>query len=349
MAGGSPEGDGTASIGALWHVNDPGDWLTMASGAWGGGWWDGRRAIDAYQPVVPDHWIFEGVDIPAAGISGGADTPVIGYETDGVRLERASNPPRLEQHRGGGGGRVLLALAKLSAGWVAGQEQANAAMMIRTAPSGGMVFSVGTTDWPLALRDQAVGQITENVIGRLKHPALLIHGPICGEGQYVGEGEMVGAGQQVGWYADGGQSATIGPISLDWAVTGGELTGDSSAAYVTTRSSDEDQWQTVTATGRAATGETYFGSRTVRIAGTEEYLRRRIIRTLDALAHPDEQGGALVDQHASEASLAERVIPVRLGWIQQYTDALAGLVAELQARWVADGRMADGALRADEK
>ena len=350
MAGGSPEGDGTGRIGALWYVNDPQDWLTMASGAWGGGWWDGRRAIDAYQPVIPDHWVFDGVDIPPEGISGGADTPVIGYETDGVRLDRASNPPRLSEHRrGGGGGRVLLALAKLSAGWVAGQEQANAAMMIRTAPSGGIVFSVGTTDWPLALADPAVGKITENVIRRLQHPALRIHGPVCGEGQYIGEGEMVGASQEVDWYLDGTQSASLGLAVADWTVTGGEWLGEPVGVHVTTRSGDDDHWLTVTATARGSTGQIYFGSRTVRVADTEEYLRRRIIRTLDAIAHPDEQGGALVDQHASEASLAERVIPVRLGWIQEHTATLTALIAELEARWMADGRMADGALRAEEK
>ena len=33
MGGSSPEGDGTYRVGALWHVNDPQDWLTMSSGA----------------------------------------------------------------------------------------------------------------------------------------------------------------------------------------------------------------------------------------------------------------------------------------------------------------------------
>src|SRR6185437_8158283 len=110
-----------------------------------------------YQPVVPDHWIFDGVTVPDGGISGG-DFPVIGYETDGVRLERGSN--RLSEHRKcGSGGRTLLAVGKLSPGWVAGYDQANAAIVIRTAQSGGMVFSVGTTDWPLGLADAAVSQI----------------------------------------------------------------------------------------------------------------------------------------------------------------------------------------------
>jgi hypothetical protein len=70
---------------------------------------------------------------------------------------------------------------------------------------------------------------------------------------------------------------------------------------------------------------------------------------LDAMAYPDEQGGALVDQHASEAELADRVIPVRIGWIQRHAEVLAALVAELEERWIADGRMADGALSASER
>jgi hypothetical protein len=349
MAGGSPEG-GSGRVGAVWHANDPQDWLTLSNGAYGGGWWDGRRAIEAYQPVVRDHWIFDGVDVPPGGISGGEETPVIGYETDGVRLERPSEPPRLSEHLRGGSGRVLLALARLSRGWVAGYDQANAAIMIRTAPSGGMLFSVGTTDWPLALAtDEPVSQITANVIERLVRRPLLIHGPVCGEGEYIGENEMVAAGHQAGWYIDGDQSATAGLTELRWSVTGGSVADGSSPSHIVTTSGDDDQWLTVTGTAQDAAGHSYFGSRTVRVAGTEEYLRRRVIRMLDALAYPDEQGGALVDQHASETELAGRVIPVRLGWLQQHAAILVELVADLEARWTADGRMADGALREDEK
>jgi hypothetical protein len=348
MNGGGPDGDGSAHIGALWHVNDPEDWLTLSSGAYGGGWWDGRRAIDGYEPVNPAHWVFDGVDFPPGGITGGDSTPVIGYETDGVRLDRASDPPRQSEHRkGGGGGRVLLALARLSAGWVAGPDQANAAMMIRTAPSGGITFSVGTTDWPLALADPAVGRITENVVGTLASRSLRIHGPVCAAGDYIGEGEMVGAGQDVRWYADGGQTVALGLRDLSWHVTGAQVLEDD-GPMIATRSGDADQWLTVTATATTADGQPCFGTRTVRVAATEEYLRRRIVRALNAIANPDEQGGALVDQHASEATLAERVIPVRLPWVREYTETLTDLMDQLTAIWTANGRMAEGALRPDE-
>jgi hypothetical protein len=340
MAGESPE-VASRLTGALWHVHDPQDWLTLNTGAYGGGWWDGRRATAAYQPVVSDHWIFDGVEIPEGGFSGG-DFPVIGYETDGVRLERLSDPPRMSEHRkGGSGGRTLLAVGKLSAGWVAGYEQANAAIVIRTAQSGGMVFSTGTTDWPLGLGDPVISKITANVIDRLRCRPLVIRGPVCGEGEYIGEGEMVGAGQRVTWYIDGGGMPR-------WTVAGGEWAEASSPAHITTVSADGEAYLTVTATATDAQGRECFGSRTVRVAGTEEYLRRRIVRALDAIAFPDEQGGALVDQGASEAQLASGVIPVRLGWIKHHAAILGDLIAELEARWTEEGRMADASLSADE-
>ncbi|HTZ92018.1 MAG TPA: N,N-dimethylformamidase beta subunit family domain-containing protein [Streptosporangiaceae bacterium] len=359
MAGGGPDG-GANQIGALWHVNDPEDWLTLSSGAYGGGWWDGRRAIDGYHAVNPAHWAFDGVEFPPDGITGGDETPVIGYETDGVRLERASSPPRLSEHRkGGGGGRSLLALARLSAGWVAGPDQANAAIMIRTAPSGGITFSVGTTDWPLALADEAVGRITQNVVSKLASRSLIIHGPVFAQGEAIGEGDLVGPGRAVRWYLDGAQADELGLRDVRWRVTPGSsvsgdtvsgdtVSGDAAGLLITTESGADDGWLTVTATAVTATGEPCFGSRTVRVADTVEYLRRRIVRALNAMANPDEQGGALVDQHASEASLADRVIPVRLPWVREYARTLTELMAQLEAIWTADGRMAEGALRPDE-
>ncbi|MGD0595604.1 MAG: N,N-dimethylformamidase beta subunit family domain-containing protein [Acidimicrobiales bacterium] len=349
--GGSPEGGASRTIGALWHVNDPEDWLTLSSGAYGGGWWDGLRAIDGYHAVVPTHWAFDGVEFPPEGITGGADTPVIGYETDGVPLERASDPPRLsEQRKGGGGGRVLLALARLSAGWVAGREEANAAIMIRTAPSGAMVFSTGTTDWPLALAaDEQISRITDNVIRRLAERPLRIHGPVCPEDEYVAEGTAVGAGREVSWYLDGDQSASAGLTGLHWTAVGGDSVSGDDGACLVTRSGEDEGWLTVTATARDSGGNGYFGSETVRVLPTEEYLRRRIVRVLDAMAFPDEQGGALVDQHASEGELAGRVIPVRLGWVQRHARTLELLMAELEEIWTTSGRMDEGALRDTER
>ncbi|HEY6297987.1 MAG TPA: hypothetical protein VIX15_20210, partial [Streptosporangiaceae bacterium] len=300
--------------------------------------------------VVGTHWAFDGVVFPPEGITGGPATPVIGYETDGVRLERKSDPPRLAEHRKGlGAGRVLLALARLPAGWVAGYEEANAAMLLRTAPSGGMVFSVGTTDWPLALEtDRGVGQVTANVVSRLAHRALRIHGPVCPESEYAGDGDMIGPDRDVSWYVDGDQAASRGLTQIDWQVRGGEP-ASSDGHLLVTRSGEDEHWLTVTATAGDSEGNAYFGSRTVRVLSADEYTRRRLVRTLNAIAFPDEQGGALVDQHATEGELAERVIPVRLAWISQHLATLQHLMAELESQWDASGRIADATLRPEEK
>ncbi|HXY43797.1 MAG TPA: hypothetical protein VEH29_06395, partial [Acidimicrobiales bacterium] len=238
---------------------------------------------------------------------------------------------------------------KLSAGWVAGREEANAAMMIRTAPSGAMVFSAGTTDWPLALADEHISRITANVVGHLSKRPLRIHGPVCPEDEYVGEGAAVGAGQDVMWYVDGDQATSVGLTALEWSTAGGEGEPGDDTRCIVTRSSEDAGWITVTAEARDRSGHGYFGSQTVRVLPTEEYLRRRIVRVLGAMAFPDEQGGALVDQHASEATLSERVIPVRLAWVRRHTKTLERLMAELEASWTASGRMAEGALGDEDR
>jgi hypothetical protein len=66
------------------------------------------------------------------------------------------------------------------------------------------------------------------------------------------------------------------------------------------------------------------------------------------MANPDEQGGNLVDQKASEAELASRVIPVRLRWVKRHAAVLDELMTELETMWERNGRMADASLRKDE-
>jgi hypothetical protein len=212
-----------------------------------------------------------------------------------------------------------------------------------------MVFSVGTTDWPLALEtDPNIGQITANVVSRLAHRALRIHGPVCPEAEYVGEGDMIAPDRDVTWYVNGDQVAEHDLTQIEWQVRGGEPAAGEGRRLVT-RSGEDQPWLTLTVTARDRRGQAYFGSRTVRVLSADEYVRRRVVRTLNAIAFPDEQGGGLVDQYATEGELAERVIPVRLRWISEHMDELQHLIADLDARWTASGRMADASLRPEEK
>jgi len=208
-----------------------------------------------------------------------------------------------------------------------------------------MVFSVGTTDWAMALTtDPGVSTITGNVVGRLACPSLRIRGPVSPDGEYLDDPEIVGPGRRVGWHLDGTQVAAEGLGAATWSVTGPSQNRQGHGPEITIDSGEDEGWVTVTATAKDAAGQSYFGSRTVRVLGPEDYLRRRIVRTMHAMAYPDEQGGSLVDQRTSEASLAERVIPIRLRWVQSHLRVLADLTAELEAIWTATGRMADGDL-----
>jgi hypothetical protein len=349
MKSGPPSGNAPSAGSAIWHFIDPEDWLTMSTWALGGGWWDGHRAIDGFQPAIPSHWVFDGVQFPADGITGGLDTPVIGYEVDGVALARRAGPPGLSEQRRGGNGRLLLAAARLSPGWEAGYAQANAAMMFRTAPSGGMVFSVGTTDWSVALAaDEAVATITGNAVRRLSCPSLRIRGPVCPDGEYLEDADAVGPDRAIAWHLDGSQASALGLTEATWSVSGSaSVAARAQGPEVRVSSGSGEDWLTVTATAKDSAGRGYFGSRTVQVLGREEYLRRRIVRTMHAMAYPDEQGGSLVDQRTSEASLAGRVIPIRLRWVRSQMRVLAELAAELEALWESSGRITDGDLEAD--
>ena len=53
-------------------------------------------------------------------------------------------------------------------------------------------------------------------------------------------------------------------------------------------------------------------------------------------------------RQASEAELADRVIPVRLPWVRHYALTLAELMDQLTAIWTANGRMADASLQPDD-
>jgi hypothetical protein len=223
-------------------------------------------------------------------------------------------------------------------------------MMIRTARSGGTVFTAGTTDWPLGLgHDPVVRRITANVVGRLAQPTLALHGPTYREGEYLGDGDVVGPDQVVAWYLDGPQQSERDLRTPEWIVAGGRLVGSGDGERVETVADGGPGWLTVTVRARDALGRTHVGSRTVRVLSAEDHLRRRIVRALHAMANPDEQGGALVDQKASEEELAGRVIPVRLQWVKRHAAVLDTLLSDLEAHWTANGRMDEAGLREDER
>jgi hypothetical protein len=169
----------------------PEDALGGASYRHGGGWWDGPRRSPGYTVHAADHWVFAGTGLRRGDVFG-AETrpPLVGYECDGVPLERAAGTgaaagasialPRLAPEAGGCGTPEtyeLLASSLLGDDWqeLPARERHAAGQGIHAAcmgifRRGGTVFCAGTTDWAQVLdngEDKQVGRITANVIDRL--------------------------------------------------------------------------------------------------------------------------------------------------------------------------------------
>ena len=169
----------------------PEDALGGASYRHGGGWWDGPRRAHGYTVHATDHWVLAGTGLRRGDVFG-AETrpPLIGYECDGVPLEREAGEgagagdskalPRLapEAHIYGTPETYeLLASSVLDDEWqeLPARERHASAQGIHAAcmgifRRGGTVFSAGTTDWAQVLdsgQDRHVGRITANVIDRL--------------------------------------------------------------------------------------------------------------------------------------------------------------------------------------
>lgn len=165
----------------------PEDALGGASYRHGGGWWDGPRRAQGYTVHAADHWIFAGTGLRRGDVFG-ADTrpPLVGYECDGVPLERGARAgaldvfPRVAPDAADCGTPAtyeLLASSVLGGDWqeLPPRERHGAGQGIHAAcmgifRRGGTVFSAGTTDWAQVLdsgQEPHVARITANVIDRL--------------------------------------------------------------------------------------------------------------------------------------------------------------------------------------
>jgi hypothetical protein len=126
----------------------------------------------------PAHWILAGTGL-AAGAEFGGERSIVGYECDGCEFTRLDGLPVPTGRDGTPENFEIVATAPASWGeestllwWDAfpRKEQGHACLGVSVRPSGGMVFTAGTTDWSHGLlppADPAVARITRNVIDRL--------------------------------------------------------------------------------------------------------------------------------------------------------------------------------------
>lgn len=167
---------------SLWShhlIKRPENELTGVGFLWGGfhkshdQFMDGSGAFTVHRP---EHWIFDGTELKRDDSFGGNNT-VVGYECDGCELEWRDGLP-FPTYRDGTP-ETFTVLGTAPARWHPGDSEwyekwekgrtGAACLGVYTKPSGGTVFTSGTTDWAHGLRggDPEVETITKNILNRL--------------------------------------------------------------------------------------------------------------------------------------------------------------------------------------
>lgn len=154
--------EATASIArdGKWSDDEPEDTLTGLTYRRGGGKWIGPRPASGYRIEQAAHPLFRDAHVRDGDLVG-AGASLIGYEFDGVDLDRA--PRDL----------VVLGRAQVS-DWNVGDGSGEIspgghAAMVTFRRGEGVVFNAGTADWARALGwgDARVKAVTRSVVRRL--------------------------------------------------------------------------------------------------------------------------------------------------------------------------------------
>lgn len=131
-----------------------------------------------YEVHRADHWVFENTGLQRGAKFGGKDT-IVGYECDGCELVWEQGLPQPTGRDGTPKNFQVLATCPVrwhpdDAEWYEQWEHGRtgaACLGLYEKPSGGTVFTAGTTDWAHGLQggDRVVEQVTHNVLRRLSH------------------------------------------------------------------------------------------------------------------------------------------------------------------------------------
>ncbi len=158
-------------------VNRTENKLTGVSFVNGAGWWDsnaGPRPAVGYRVRFPQHWVFDTTGLNA-GDEFGADSLIVGYETDAAVFVERSGVPMVTGGDGTPRNFIVLGTADLSAwqpGGYSGPDGHSGMATMGIFRNRGAVFTAGTIDWSHGLLGSwnAVSQITQNILRRLSCP-----------------------------------------------------------------------------------------------------------------------------------------------------------------------------------
>lgn len=125
---------------------------------------------DGYNVVKANHWIYQGTGLVENQLFGKGptvDTSIQDKETDGLAFNCAADGSTILGPIPGTGTPANFTILGITPVKSKQRELIGVGMMgLYTVPSGGAVFSAGTTGWVLGLDQPAVDRITRNVIDR---------------------------------------------------------------------------------------------------------------------------------------------------------------------------------------
>lgn len=280
----------------VWAAGPSSDEALTGVSYWnGGGWWDGRRPPAGYELTHRGHWLLDNLPGPAGAVGATCEPPLVGYECDGTPYWRRGDtvtaaPGRPHQNI------AILGISPLADPWHVTCRDAAATMSVYTDRSGAIVFSGGTTDWPIAAgRDDGVAQVTRNLLRYLAIPSVRLVGP--GGGLHDGRERLV-EGEAVTFHVDlahlAGQVAEIrwrtatGDDPGEWKVGGitREVTAGTAGGYQTV---------SVLVTGPDGS-ELGFGSKVLEVISTRAGATARLKARLRHAVSPSGPPGSLAMQ-----------------------------------------------------
>ena len=143
--------------------------FTITGLHWPYGGYPGGKG-DGYNVINADHWIYQGTGLIEDELFGKGptvDTSIHDKESDGLAFNCAADGSTILGPIAGTGTPGNFTILGLTPVNSKQRELDGVAMMgLYTTPSGGAVFSAGTTGWVLGLGQPAVDRITRNVMDR---------------------------------------------------------------------------------------------------------------------------------------------------------------------------------------
>ena len=296
-----------------WHEVDPECRLTGVATAFGGGWWDGKRATQGYVVQHASHWVFAGTGLRDGGEFGNdEDFPLIGYEVDGAAYRRRGGRAIPTGEMGTPRDFAILGVAELRDGWVASKANAAATMGMYVSPRGGIVFQGATTDWPILVpRNRHVEAITRNVIDRLRVASARILGPLPHRA-----GRMLAcAGETVSFHVDTGPFGAEA-VHCAWSVAGARIV-EEAGPLIRVAMPDAVDFVTVSVEVQKDGCAIGFGTRTLLPLSQDEALRLDILINMREMVMAGEPSNPLVAPTYDPVDRNWLLFSIRVPWVRE--------------------------------